>query len=46
MVHLMDALEFGYGSNKKFRQPFLLFTLVMTSLHLSLLHMTNYNNNN
>jgi hypothetical protein len=46
MVRLMDAFEFGYGSDKNFVNLFLLFTLVMSSLHLSLLHMSNYNNNN
>jgi hypothetical protein len=44
MVRLMDAFEFGYGSDKNFVNLFLLFTLVMSSLHLSLLHMSNYNN--
>jgi predicted transcriptional regulator len=25
IVHLMDTLEFGYGSDEKFRQPFLYY---------------------
>ena len=42
MVYLMDAFEFGYGSDKKFRQPFFIIYLDNDSLHPSLLHMTIY----